>query len=329
MKIVAAVIGTGIGLKHIEAIDSNKNSRVKIICETNLNRINYLKKKYPKKIILSDENKIFRDKEINLVSIASYDDYHFRQIIRACRNKKNIIVEKPMCLKLSELKIIKNEVIKNQIKITSNLVLRENQLFKNLKKKIDIKKIYYIEADYIWGRSNKLYQWRSKIKNYSLIHGAAVHMIDLVLFFLNKKPNNVFCIGSKKFTSKSKFKKHNNIIILLEYNDKTLVKINANALSSYPHFHEIKIFQKDKTLVHNFNSSVKIIGKNISKLSGKYPDKKNRKKLIHNFINYLINSKHKKKYFFPTFQEQLDLMSICFATQKSLNLKKKIRIKYI
>ena len=33
MKIVAAIIGMGIGQKHLEAIDNYKNSTVKIICE--------------------------------------------------------------------------------------------------------------------------------------------------------------------------------------------------------------------------------------------------------------------------------------------------------
>ena len=31
----------------------------------------------------------------------------------------------------------------------------------NLKKKL-IKNLYYIEADYLWGRKYKLLQWRSK-----------------------------------------------------------------------------------------------------------------------------------------------------------------------
>ncbi len=35
MKIVAAVIGTGIGEKHIQAINNSKKSIVKIVCEKN------------------------------------------------------------------------------------------------------------------------------------------------------------------------------------------------------------------------------------------------------------------------------------------------------
>ena len=65
-----------------------------------------IEKKFPKKIITSDENLIFKDKSINLVSIASYDNYHFTQILKCIRHNKNIIIEKPMCLNLNQLKKI-------------------------------------------------------------------------------------------------------------------------------------------------------------------------------------------------------------------------------
>ena len=58
----------------------------------------------------------------------------------------------------------------------SNLVLRVNSLFKEFKKRIDKKNIFYIEADYVWGRK-KLFEWRSKVKDYSLILGAGIHII--------------------------------------------------------------------------------------------------------------------------------------------------------
>ena len=34
--------------------------------------------------------KIFRDKQINLISIASYDNFHCKQILKAIKSKKYI-----------------------------------------------------------------------------------------------------------------------------------------------------------------------------------------------------------------------------------------------
>ena len=107
-KINAGIIGFGIGQKHFEAIENYKKAKVKIICEKNLNKISILKKKFPNIKITDNENEIFINKEINLVSIASYDDDHYPQILKCIKNKKNIIVEKPMCLNEKQLKIVKN-----------------------------------------------------------------------------------------------------------------------------------------------------------------------------------------------------------------------------
>ena len=57
-----------------------------------------------------------------------------------------------MCLNLKQLKHIKKLLAKSKVKITSNLVLRVNDLFVNIKKEIKRENIFYVEADYIWGR---------------------------------------------------------------------------------------------------------------------------------------------------------------------------------
>ena len=212
MKIISGVIGMGIGQKHFEAIENYKKSKVKIICEKDSLKLSKLKKKFPNKIITNNDNVIFKDKDINLVSIASYDNYHYKQIIKSLKNNKNIIIEKPMCLTFQELRNIKKLLIKKKLKITSNLVLRTNSLFKEIKKKINQKKIFYIEADYIWGRKFKLFGWRSKLKNYSLILGAAIHMIDLIVWYIKDKPIKVHAFGSNKITKNSKFNWYSHIV---------------------------------------------------------------------------------------------------------------------
>ncbi len=328
MKINAGIIGMGIGQKHFDAIEGYKKSQVSIICEKNKNKLDILKKKYPNKLITNDENKIFKDKNINLVSIASYDNYHFNQIEKGLKNKKNLIIEKPLCLNLSELKKIKNLLQKNKkISITSNLVLRANSLFKKLKKITNnTNEIYYIEGDYIWGRRQKLYGWRSKIKNYSLIHGAAIHMVDLIMWLTGLKPETVYCVGKKKFTKDSKFKKNNLVVILFEFPKDILVKITANALAVHNHFHEVKVYYNNKTFVNNNLGTYLFKNKKMLKIKSKYPDNKNKKKMIQNFIDNLKNKSIKKMI---SHKEQIDLMSVCFAAERSMRLNKKIKIKYI
>ena len=82
--------------------------------------------------------------------------------------------------------------------------------------------------------------------------------------------------------------------------------------------------------MHNYLGSYTFIKKNkkttFNKTNYEYPDKKNRKKLIENFIDVLIDGRIKP---IITLKEQFDLMSVCFASDKSLRLKRKIKIKYL
>ena len=326
MKIVAAVIGMGVGEKHLEAIDGFMGSKVKIICEKNKKKIQILKKKYPNKLVTSKEEDIFLDKQINLVSLASYDDYHYSQILKCFRYNKNVIVEKPMCLNPNQLKNIYKLIKAKKIKMTSNLVLRVNSLFKDFKKKIDNNRIYYIEGDYIWGRKKKLYGWRSKIKQYSLTLGAGIHIIDLINWLTGLKPKTVYAIGNKKATRGTSFKKNSMIAMMFEYPKNIIVKITANGAAIFNHFHEIKIFSDNQTLVNSRLGSYMIKKDKLCKIHSSYPDKQNRKKLIHNFIKTLT-----KKNIKPiiSIKEQIDLMTICFAVDKSAALNKKIKINYL
>ena len=327
MKIIAAIIGMGIGQKHLEAIDNYKNSKVKIIYEKNKNRIKELRKKYPNKIVTSKEDEIFFDKEVNLVSIASYDQFHFNQILKCFKYKKNMIIEKPLCLNSNQLKKIYFLSKKNKdIKITSNLVLRTNSLFKDFKKRIRKQKIFYIEGDYIWGRKEKLFGWRSKIKEYSLTLGAGIHIIDLINWLTGLRPIAVYAVGNNKMTKGTSFKKNSLITMIFNFPNNILVKVSANGAAIYNHYHEIKIFLENQTLVNSRMGSYVINKDKISKVKADYPDKKNRKKLIQNFID-TIKIKNTKPLI--SLKEQIDLMTICFAVDKSVKLNKKIKIDYL
>ena len=77
------------GEKHVEAIENYNLSKVLIICEKN-KKIKIFKKKVSKKIVTDNENLIFKNTNINLVSIASYDNFHFNQILKCFKNNKGL-----------------------------------------------------------------------------------------------------------------------------------------------------------------------------------------------------------------------------------------------
>ena len=65
--------------------------------------------------------KLINDRNINLVVIASYDNFHF-QHIKNVLNLKNFFVEKPLCLNFKEYNQIKM-LIKKILKLNFHQIL--------------------------------------------------------------------------------------------------------------------------------------------------------------------------------------------------------------
>ena len=112
--------------------------------------------------------------------------------------------------------------------------------------------------------------------------------------------------------------------MLLEFRNKLTVKISVNSCSQSKHFHDVRIFTKNKSIYHSPLESVIFKNQRQKKLLGLYPDKENRKNQIINFLKKLNNKKNKQPYDVNLF----NVMQICFEGIKSLKLKKAINIKY-
>ena len=98
MHINAAVIGLGVGESHLISLQSHPYCQVKAICDINETVLQKIGSKYPSCTLSTDPNLILNDPNIQLVSIASYDDVHEQQVLSALRNNKHVFVEKPLCL---------------------------------------------------------------------------------------------------------------------------------------------------------------------------------------------------------------------------------------
>ena len=88
-----------------------------------------------------------------------------------------------------------------------------------------------------------------EIKNQKLFTylGASIHMIDLVNWMINDLPISIFT-KAIKLVQKKVILKHSFLTHYLTYKNNLIVKISSHATSVHPHFHELKIFEKDKTI---------------------------------------------------------------------------------
>lgn len=325
-KIAVGIIGLGVGRHHLKAYEGNPNTYVKYLCDFDRKVLSNFKNK--KINLISKPDPIFLDDEVKIVSIASFDEFHFEQVIMAIKFNKNVMVEKPICLTKIQLNKIKNALLKNKVIISSNMVLRTNPRFNFLKHSIysSINDIYYIDTDYLWGRPEKLEGWRRNTVGYSIILGASIHLIDLILYLLGRLPKYVYALGNKFDIGKKIIASESFVALDLIFENGLIVRVNAHGTSQHPHFHNIKIYSKDYTFISDINGFYKIFGKNKKKkIDRDYPFKSNRHLIIDSFVSKILKKEAK---YFVSFKEIQSAMNIGFAAHESLKRKKIIKIKY-
>ena len=327
------VIGLGVGERHANVYKNDARCHLTGIHDFNHKKCEILKSKFPRVKIYRSDNEIINDGNIDLISIASFDNYHFKQVINSLKKNKHVMVEKPICLNKEELdQIIEIKEKKKNIQLSSNLVLRTNPKMVDIKKDIMLSSygsIYYIEADYFWGRTSKLSGWRSKMDYYSIILGAAIHMIDLIIWMLGVKPISVYAIGNRIGSKTTDLKFNSFAVMLLKFSNGLIAKITGNGPCVHPHFHGIKVFGSKKTLIHNFHESfyfdkTKNKTNKVTLKKRKYKGD-NKDKIITNFIDSILNPKIN-----PIVIEQdiYNSMSVCLAAEESMNANRIVKIKY-
>lgn len=100
-RINAAVLGlNGRGKAHVSGLMNQENVQVTALCDPDMNvlqeRQKAFKEKYNKDVsLVQDLRRVFDDKDIDVVSIATPNHWHALSVIWACQAGKDCYVEKP------------------------------------------------------------------------------------------------------------------------------------------------------------------------------------------------------------------------------------------
>ncbi len=88
----------GVGEQHIAGYHNHPACKVVALCDFSEEKRKAARAKYPDMSNHENSEAILKNPEIDIVSIASYDNYHYEQIVQALENDKHVFVEKPLCL---------------------------------------------------------------------------------------------------------------------------------------------------------------------------------------------------------------------------------------
>tara|TARA_B100001250_G_C19815668_1_gene798191 strand:+ start:1518 stop:2420 length:903 start_codon:yes stop_codon:yes gene_type:complete len=122
------------------------------------------------------------------------------------KNKKNILVEKPLLLKKNNFNFLQNKINKKKIffytaynhRFEPNIIRVKNFIKKNF-----LGKIYYCKLFYGNGTSNLVKNSPWKDKNNGVISDLFPHMIDMLIFWFGPRIINSKLMLKNKFENKS------------------------------------------------------------------------------------------------------------------------------
>ena len=121
------IIGLGnIALQFAKAFKDSTNSKLKGISSTNFEKIKAFQKKFEinKEYCFSNYQDLLNSNNIDIIYIALPNSMHKEWILKSINNNKNILVEKPAFMNLSETEGIKKKLINNNIFFSEGFMYR-------------------------------------------------------------------------------------------------------------------------------------------------------------------------------------------------------------
>jgi predicted dehydrogenase len=241
----AGVIGLGVGERHIDGYRAHPEAEVVAIADIDSGKVSEVGERMGVERRTTDPRELIDAADIDVLSIASYDDAHHEQVTGALRAGKHVFVEKPLALYENEGREIAALLQERPgLRLSSNLPLRLSPRFQALRELIaqgELGEVFHLEGDYDYGRLHKLVAgWRGDLPYYSAILGGAVHMVDLLLWLVpGQQVTEVTAVGNKAATRGSKFKSDSFVLLTLRFDGDLIAKVTTNLGAVGPHFHGV------------------------------------------------------------------------------------------
>ena len=330
-KLKIGVIGLGVGEQHVIGYQRIPNVEVTDICDIDTSVLKIVGDRNNVPNRHQDYKQITENPNIDVVSIASYDNCHAIQAISAFENGKHVMIEKPLALNRHEAEAILRAQQDSGRFLSSNLVLRKSPRFQELKNWIAkgyFGEIVTIEGDYLHQILWKLTQgWRGEMEFYCVTYGGGIHMIDLMRWLLDEEIVEVCGMSNKKLTRGSKFNFDDTVTNLLKFKSGTVGRTTSNLGAQRPQIHGLSVYGTEKSFINDTPHAKLFHGDNsedIEIVETNYPgiDKFD---LLADFISSIRNGDEPE----VSARDVFRVMDICFACYESLKAKKTVNVDYL
>lgn len=330
MTVRIGVIGLGVGEQHVASYTRLPTCEVRAVCDLDPKKLHEVGDRYDVATRATDYRKITRSKDIDAVSICSYDDVHAEQCISALRNGKHVMVEKPLTLHRSSAAQIFDAQQESGRILTSNLILRASPRFRELKRRMvagEFGDVFYMEGDYIHSILHKLTEgWRGRMPFYSVTYGGGIHLIDLMRWLLGFEIEEVCGFGTNMLTKETAYRFDDTTIHAYRFSNGTLAKGLTTLGPKHPKLHRLDVFGSRATFRNHLDHAeiFRSADARPERITTPHPAE-TKGELIQDFVEAIIGSR------MPTVTptDVFRVMDVCFAAQQSITEKRSIKVDYL
>ena len=208
-KYNVGIVGYGwVATAHIPAINATPLGQVTAVCSSRKLDAAALSAQYGSTIsVYNNLDEMLANPDIQVVSLCGLPTRRLDQVVRAARAGKHLILEKPLCLSLQELRAMQKAVQRAKVKTCVCFECRYASQFQVIKATLDkglLGTVHYGEVDYYHGIGPwyAQFRWcRSKKEGGSSLLEAGCHAMDALLLCMGSEVEEVMSYGTK---SKSK-----------------------------------------------------------------------------------------------------------------------------
>lgn len=258
-KLGVGVVGLGVGEQHARAYARHAGCELRWLYDLSAKQTKVVRRRLGAGAIAKSYRQILDDDTVDAVSIASFDDMHFREVKAAFTAGKHVFVEKPLCRTTGELATLVGAWKRaGNPHLRSNLVLRAAPVYGWLKREIvkgNLGDVYAFDGDYLYGRLSKITEgWRgerSKDVDYSIMAGGGIHLIDLMLWLTGERPHCVATVGNRICTKKAKLGFDDFKASTFEFSSGLIGRITGNLGCVHRHHHVVRVFGTEATFVYD------------------------------------------------------------------------------
>ena len=291
------------GENHVRVYHKMEEANLLSVSDVSERALKKIEKKYGAKGY-TDYNELLKNPDIEVVSVCVPTTYHHSVVMEAIKNKKHVLVEKPIAFTLKEAKEMIEAAKEAGVILATGHVERFNPAVQKAKELIDDGVI----GDIVSAFAKRVGPLPPRIKDVGVAIDLAIHDLDIMNYLFEEEITQVYGTMNS-ILDDCEFEDHAEIMV--SFNNESTGIIEVNWLTPYKR-RELELTGTDGIIsVDYIKQSIDVYGKFAQDIEIKHEEP--LKSELNSFLNAVVNNEDPE----ITGEDGLKALEMVIAANKS------------